>query len=206
MMERIDSTNNVSLHGALDVAKRTVSRYYHRTEKPKSYFLGCSQGGRQGIGAAQQYPEDYDGIVAGAPAIDFNNLVSWRARFYTITGAKGSHDFIDSGRWKGLIHDEVLRQCDHLDGLVDGIIEQPDLCAFDPESLRCQVSSSSPCLTSLEIEKVRAVFAPYLHSNGDLIFPGMIPGSEVLAANGLYSGSPFPYSVVSSTYTIGGFG
>lgn len=61
-----------------------------------------------GIKAAEKFPDDFDGIVAGAPAVDFNDLISWRASFYPITGAIGSENFISADTWKTTIHNEVL--------------------------------------------------------------------------------------------------
>lgn len=75
-----------------------------------------------GLKAAEKFPNDFDGIVAGAPAVDFNNLYSWRASFFPITSPIGSPDFITATMWSGLIHDAILAQCDHLDGVIDGIM------------------------------------------------------------------------------------
>lgn len=162
----------------------------------KSYFLACSLGGRQAIKAADMFPEDFDGISAGCPAVDFNNLYSWRASFFPLTGAVGSANFIASSMWKTTIHDEVLRQCDTVDGVKDGIIEDPSLCRFDPSTLSCgsSAANSSECLTPAEVQIVRKIFSPYDWSNGTLLYPAMNPGSELITADGLYSGQPWALS------------
>lgn len=116
--------NPIRLHISADAGKLLARKLYGKAHS-KSYYLGCSLGGRQGIKSAEKFPEDFDGIVAGAPGVDFNDLVSWRARFFTITGAIGSADFISATAWKTWIHDEVLRQCDTTDKAKDGIIEDP---------------------------------------------------------------------------------
>lgn len=142
------------------------------------------------------FPDDFDGIVAGAPGVDFNSLYSWRASFLPITGAVGSANFISPNTWKTTIHDEILRQCDTIDGVADGIIEDPILCKFDPSTLLCDSGSTntSTCLTSAQVGIVRTVLSPYRWENGTLIYPGMNPGSELITADGLYSGTPWAFS------------
>lgn len=145
------------------------------------------------------FPEDFDGIVVGAPAVNFNNLTSWRASFFDKTGASTSPNFISASAWQGLIHDEVLKQCDTIDGVADGIIEDPTLCNFRPEALICSAGqNSTECLTEAQVEIVKSVFSPLYGSSGELVFPAMQPGSEVQAVQKLYSGTPFPYSLVCS--------
>jgi feruloyl esterase len=150
-----------------------------------------------GIKAAEAYPDDYDGIVAGCPAVDFNHLQGERAMFYPITGAVGSPNFIEPNFWTGLIHDEVLKQCDGLDGVIDGIIEVPDRCHFQPESLLCSPSDKpGTCLNSQQVQQLQQIYAPYTYPNGTLIFPRLNPGSEIYAVEKFFAGAPFSYSQV----------
>ena len=186
------------LHTITVAGKSLINLFYDKAYT-KSYFLGCSLGGRQGIKAAEMFPGDFDGIVAGSPALDFNNLQSWRARFFTITGRVGSSDFISRELWTGLIHDEVLNQCDDLDGAMDGIIEDPNLCSFRPEVLLCTKNKTGSCLTSSQAAMVRDIFSPFYGEDGKLVYPGMQPGSEILAATNLYAGKPFSYSEVTNS-------
>ncbi|KAE9975277.1 hypothetical protein EG328_003246 [Venturia inaequalis] len=179
-----------SLHVGVVVGKQLAQQFYGM-EHTKSYYLGCSQGGRQGIGNAQKFPADFDGIVAGAPALDMNNLISWRASFFPITGSTTSPDFVAPAVWSGLIHDEVLRQCDGLDGVRDGIIESPDLCKFQAEALLCTPGKKINCLTSKQVKIVKRVFSPFKYGNGTLIFPGLQVGSEQMAIDRLLAGKPF---------------
>lgn len=144
------------------------------------------------------FPDDFDGIVAGSPALDFNNLQSWRASFFIITGSATSSNFISEAMWTTLIHNEVLKQCDGLDGAIDGIIEDPNLCHFNPEALLCTKNNSTDCLTPAQVAIVRTIFSPFYGENGSLIYPAMQPGSEILASQNLYSGKPFSYSEVST--------
>lgn len=182
----------------ITVAGKKLTKIFYKKAYKKSYFLGCSLGGRQGIKAAEMFPGDFDGVVAGSPALDFNNLQSWRASFFPITGPANSSGFISTATWSTLIHDEVLNQCDGLDGAIDGIIEDPNLCNFRPEALLCKENTSTNCLTSTQAEMVREVFSPFYGEGGNLIYPAMQPGSEILAAQKLYAGAPFSYSEVTS--------
>jgi feruloyl esterase len=186
-----------SLHTITQAGKNITNKFYSSPFQ-KSYYLGCSGGGRQGIKAANMFPDDFDGIVVGAPAVNFNNMTSWRASFFDKTGPKNSTNFISALVWENLIHDEVLRQCDLIDGVADGIIENPTLCHFRPEALICpDTNSAEGCLAPDQVEIVRKVFSPLYGPSGELVFPAMQPGSEVLAAQGLYDGAPWPYSLVS---------
>lgn len=183
-----------SVHTGVEAGKMLMQPFYGETANT-SYFLGCSLGGRQAIKAAEMFPDDFDGVVAGSPAVDFDNLYSWRARFYPITGPVGSPNFITPSVWKTTIHEEVLRQCDMLDGVSDGIIEDPTLCYFDPAPLLCEGSSnSSNCLSPAQVDIVRKIFEPYLWENGTLLFPRMNPGGEIMSADGLYNGQPWALS------------
>ncbi|KAI1268204.1 tannase and feruloyl esterase [Xylariaceae sp. FL1019] len=181
-----------ALRVSVQVGRSLVATFY-RSNLGKSYYIGCSLGGRQGIGSAEMFPEDFDGIVAGAPAVDFNDLYSWRASFYTVTGAVESPNFISPDTWKTMIHDEILRQCDLIDGVADGIIEDPALCHWDPDGLSCDSSSrnATECLSSYQIDIVKTIFSSYLWPDGTTLYSRMNPGSEILAADGLYSGKPY---------------
>jgi feruloyl esterase len=141
-----------------------LTKAFYKKPHHKSYYLGCSQGGRQGIHAAEIYPHDFDGIVAGAPALNANYLSSWRASFFPITGLANSSTFIKPATWTGLIHDEILRQCDGLDGATDGIIEDPSLCNFRPGALLCANLTSNPtteCLSGIQVKIVQDVLPHY---------------------------------------------
>jgi feruloyl esterase len=184
-----------SLHTMVVSGKRLTQQFYNETQR-RSYYIGCSLGGRQGIKAAEMFPNDFDGIVAGSPALGFNNLISWRASFFPITGSVNSSNFITRTMWTTRIHDEILDQCDGLDGVLDGIIEDPTLCNFRPESLMCAKNRTTNCLTPIQVEMVRQIFSPFYGEGGKLIYPAMQPGSEVEAVQKLYAGAPFSYSNV----------
>lgn len=161
-----------SIHTGVVVGKEITEAYY-KENYTKSYYLGCSTGGRQGFKSAQSFPDDFDGIVAGAPAVGFNNLTSWSGRFLLVQGTNTSASFLTPYEWV-LVHEEILVQCDAIDGVVDGIVEDPLLCNFRPESMLCAPGNTTNCLTAPQVVAVRETFSPCYGVDGALIFPAMV--------------------------------
>ncbi|PIA91593.1 putative feruloyl esterase B-2 [Cercospora beticola] len=187
-----------SLHTTAQVGKKLARKFYRKSHKV-SYYIGCSLGGRQGIDAADKYPADYDAILAGAPAVDFNNLYSWRGHFPLNT----STDYIPPESWRTFVHDEVLRQCDALDGVHDNVIEDPLQCNSDPAKLLCSSSSQTTnCLTPQQIHPISKIYQPYTYPNKTLIYPPLQPGAEIAASTGVLSGQPFSLSVEWFKYIV----
>ncbi|KAF7537181.1 hypothetical protein G7Z17_g12903 [Cylindrodendrum hubeiense] len=187
-----------SVHLAAVLGKK-ISQKFYGEEHTKSYYLGCSTGGRQGFKEAQDFPADFDGIVAGAPAFDFNALMYWTGQFYLSTGDAGSATFLSATEWD-LVYEDILRQCDDLDGLVDGIIEDPDLCQYRPEALICNATQTDSCLTGKQAATVRAVFSPTYGPDGTLVFPRLQPGAN--STERFLSGEPQAYPVDWFRYVI----
>ena len=189
-----------SLHTGVVVGKQITKAYYGKAHK-KSYYLGCSTGGRQGFKEVQDFPGDFDGVVAGAPALAFNNLSSWSGSFLLKTGTNTSATFLTPAKW-ALVHQDILAQCDALDGVADGILEDPELCAYRPENLQCSPGNSTNCLTSPQVQTVRKVFTDLYGADGEIVFPRMNYGSEIIASHVYYTGQPFPYTVDWYRYAI----
>lgn len=189
-----------SVHTGVVVGKQITKAYYGKAHK-KSYYLGCSTGGRQGFKEVQDFPGDFDGVVAGAPALAFNNLSSWSGSFFLKTGSNTSATFLTPAKW-ALVHQDILAQCDTLDGVADGILEDPDLCAYRPENLQCSPGNSTNCLTSPQVQTVRKVFTDLYGADGEIVFPRMNYGSEITASRVYYSGQPFQYTVDWYRYAI----
>ncbi|SPO00288.1 related to feruloyl esterase B precursor [Cephalotrichum gorgonifer] len=166
-----------SVHTAAGLV-REVSEAYYKKSHDKSYYLGCSTGGRQGFVEAQEFPDDFDGIVAGAPAFALSALQSWSGHLTTITGPPGSPTFLSPELWAVVMKD-VFRQCDWLDGYEDGILEHTDLCNYIPEGLLCGSSNTtSLCLTGPQAETVRGVLSPLYDSEGNMIYSRHQPGTD----------------------------
>ncbi len=145
----------------------------------KSYFVGCSAGGHQALSEAQRYPEDYDGIIAGAPANNrirqtFAFLHSWNAMH-----ADGEPILPVSKL--ATITKAATNACDAIDGLKDGLIDDPRRCKFDPGTLLCKNGDDASCLTQPQVEAVRKVYAGWRDpKTGVRLFAGYTPGSEDL--------------------------
>ncbi|KAG6845487.1 hypothetical protein H0H87_008384 [Tephrocybe sp. NHM501043] len=168
-----------AIHVEAVIGKQIVKAYYGRAHH-KSYYLGCSTGGRQGTQAALKFPEDFDGIVAGSPATNWNNLQGWGAMLGRFVGAPdptGKPNFIPVALWN-TIAAEVLRQCDGLDGVEDGIITEPDACDFRPEAIECTTGQTTNCLTKAQVDVLHKIYRPLFGRDGELIYSRFDPGTE----------------------------
>ena len=156
-------------------SKAIIATFYGRAPR-FSYFTGCSTGGRQGLMEAQRYPEDFDGIIAGAPANDQTHLSAWRIAVEAkILQSPAS---VVPPAKLALLNRAVLAACDAIDGVTDGLLTDPRQCQFDPATLLCRGADRDDCLTAQQIEAVKMGYAPARRKNGELIFPGLVPGGE----------------------------
>ncbi len=166
-----------AVHEMTAKAKALINAYYGNDAK-YSYWNGCSAGGRQGLKAAQKYPNDFDGIVAGAPALNSTG----RAAF-SVWIAQNMHkeeaSYIGPAKYP-VVHDAVLQACDALDGVKDRVIENPRQCKFDPKVLQCAAGDAASCLTSPQVQSARTMYQPVVNSRTTKeIFPGLEFGSEM---------------------------
>ncbi len=151
------------------VAAKAVTRAFYEKDLAKSYFVGCSTGGKQAFVEAQRYPEDFDGIIAGAPAVDYTGLMlhfNWNERVLLASNA----GYIPASKLASIAK-AVAAQCDAQDGLADGLISQPQKCRFDPSALKCD---GADCLTSAQVDTLKKLYA----GPGRKVFPGMPIGHE----------------------------
>ncbi|KAJ6479361.1 tannase and feruloyl esterase [Mycena vulgaris] len=196
-----------AIHVEAVIGKHIMEVYYGKPAA-KSYYLGCSTGGRQGTQAALRFPEDFDGILAGAPATDFNHIMGWFGSLSHFVGAGNdsvpdtSPKFIPPALW-AVVSAEILRQCDALDGVVDGIITEPDDCHFRPEAIACTANQTTNCLTPPQVQALKNIYSPLLGSHGELIYPRYAPGAEAdPTAGAIFGGAMFPLTVDWERYTI----
>jgi Tannase and feruloyl esterase len=160
------------------VTKIALKAYYG-TEQKKSYFVGCSTGGRMAAMEALRFPKDFDGIISGAPALDYTGLVATFFAWVTKanTGPDGKPIF-PSSKVK-LVQDAVYAACDEKDGLKDGIITDPRSCDFKPASLQCKAGNAADCLTDAEVGVLEKWYRGPINSQGQKLFAGGLPmGSE----------------------------
>ena len=168
-----------AVHDVSAVAKEIIHAFYGK-EPAHSYFAGCSDGGREALMAAQRYPEDFDGIVAGAPGNFWTSLM--------ITGVwneqalhKDPASYVPAAKLPA-IQSAALAACDALDGLKDGIVDDPRQCHFDPATIQCKGDDSISCLTAPQVEAVRKIYSgPKNPRTKKQIAPGLSAGGEANA-------------------------
>ncbi|KAI8980133.1 feruloyl esterase-like protein [Trametes punicea] len=167
------------------LAGREVVEQYYRAPAKKSYYLGCSTG-RQGLKEVQDFPEDFDGVVVGSPANWQTHLQAWSVHMNLNTEPSTSPHFMTEDMWSNVIAPEVMRQCDELDGLKDGIINDPRICSFRPETLTCRPGqNASTCLTKDQIGALHRIYADYYEADQTYVFGGYYPGGETEYYHGL---------------------
>jgi feruloyl esterase len=142
-----------------------------------SYFVGCSGGGRQAFMEAQRYPQDFDGIVAGAPGYNRTDQ-----SFQLVAASQATHrdaaSFIPPEKLP-VLHRAALNACDQRDGLLDGLISDPMGCKVDVSVTACTDADHPDCLTAPQVRAARAIYEPVVNPRtGEEIFPGVEPGSE----------------------------
>ena len=156
-------------------AKSLVQAFYGKPAE-RSYFDSCSDGGREALMEAQRFPEDFDGILAGAPANYWTHLmtsaVAGAQALYSNPAAYFSDIKLPA------IHAAVLAACDAADGVKDGVINDPPRCHFDPAVLLCKGRETRTCLTAPQIAALKALYQGAKDSHGRQIFPGLVPGAE----------------------------
>jgi hypothetical protein len=173
--EKIVDFAHRAIHETAALGKATVKAFYGDAPK-HSYFASCSNGGRQALMEAQRYPEDYDGILAGAPANYWTHLLSsalWDAQATTLD----PNSYIAPSKIPAIAH-AVLAACDAKDGLKDGILNDPRQCHFDPATILCQQGNSDSCLTKPQVTALKKLYEGAHDAKGKQIFPGFAPGAE----------------------------
>jgi feruloyl esterase len=166
-------------------AKALVRAFYGR-EAVHSYWDGCSGCGREGLIQARRYPDEFDGIIAGDPAnFQRNAWAMWIAN----AAFKDAADSIPPTKYP-MIHQAVLETCDAIDGLKDGLIDDPRLCRFDPKVLQCPDGDAANCLTERQVQTARKILSAPITTSGKQVFPRLQPGTELRWAR--LAGGPEP--------------
>jgi feruloyl esterase len=166
-----------AVHEMTVQAKAIIAAYYGSGPR-WSYWNSCSTGGREGLMEAQRFPHDYNGIAAGAPAAYRTHLMfasMWIAKATLFDPAS----YVPTNKYP-MIHAAALQACDALDGVKDGIINDPTRCHFDPGVLTCKGPEWPDCLTPAQVEAVRQVYSSATNPRtGEVIMPPLEPGSEL---------------------------
>jgi feruloyl esterase len=180
-------------HEVCRVAKEITKAYYG--ESPAhSYFAGCSNGGRQGMVEAQRYPKDFDGIISGAPALNWMGLVGTHGSWIIQANRGPNGKPIIDHEQLAVISKAVYEKCDGADGVVDGIIVDPQKCSFEAESLLCEGAETENCLTPEQVVTLKKFYGGAKDSSGKQLYPGGLPvGSETFWGLWIIGGKPGPY-------------
>ncbi len=167
-----------SVHESIVPAKALVTAFYGKAAQ-KTYFLGCSTGGHQGLVEAQKYPDDFDGILAGDPANNRTNLnLSFLWRFQTVHNQSDNSLILSPADLKR-VNTAAMEQCDAADGVKDGIMSNPVACKFDVKKLQCAPGKTSDCLSDKQVEAMSKVYNTLKRKdNGEEIYTGWVVGSE----------------------------
>ena len=165
-----------AVHEMTETAKIITLAFYAASTQ-RAYFDACSDGGREALMEAQRYPQDYDGILAGAPANNWTHMVAAGLQAVQV-GTASPANFIPPDKLP-LITDAVLKACDANDHVRDGILTDPTRCHFNPESLSCQSAGEAmDCLTAPQLQTLKKIYAGGVYPNGKQFFPGIMPSSE----------------------------
>lgn len=166
-----------AMHEMTSISKQIIEKYYERPPE-LSYYQGCSTGGRQGMKEAQMFPQDFDGIIAGAPV---NNMLTLNAtQFDTMVRFIENPELALSRDKVELLHDAVMAACEVNDGIEDGFLNDPSGCDFDPTVLQCHSRrDTAACLTRDEVSSVEQSYAGVHSESGRLLYPGHARGFEL---------------------------
>jgi tannase/feruloyl esterase len=180
-----------SHHETAVAAKALVQAFYGKPAE-RSYWVGCSSGGYEGLMEAQRFPADYDAIVAGAPANNWTRLMAGDLDA-TIASLKDPASVLDASAL-GVLYRGVLAACDHRDGVTDGVLEDPRRCAFDPAKLQG--------LTAAQVETARRIYGGVKDpKTGAQLYPGLSAGSEPFWPN-RDANNPFPIPIAHYKWLV----
>lgn len=181
-LDAIENWGHKAMHGSVQAAKSIARAFYgsdgKRADISSSYYSGCSTGGRQGLKEAQEHPDDFDGILAGAPAWWSKRLHLFNLVAGVFNLPVGAVHHIPSEMFP-VIAAETLRQCDPQDGVRDNIISSPETCLLQLETLLCgPESDASRCLKAPQLETLHRLYNDWTEANSTFVFPHLLPGSE----------------------------
>jgi feruloyl esterase len=164
------------------VQAKAIVRAFYGKDLARSYFVGCSDGGREALMEAQRFPDDFIGIVAGAPANFWTHLLVgaiWNEQALR----NDPPSYVPPSKLPA-IQNAALAACDALDGVKDGVIGDPRRCHFDPAVIQCKDAEGPDCLTAPQVATVRKIYAgPKNPRTGAQILPGFSPGTEAVPGN-----------------------
>jgi Tannase and feruloyl esterase len=186
------------------VASKAIIAAYYGAGPQRSYFIGCSDGGREALQEAERFPGDFDGIVAGAPADIWGPLNGEFQPWVGTINLDGQGNPILTAAKLPALHTAAMASCDGVDGLVDGQIDDPRACRFDPASIQCPAGSDQPtCLTAAQVAVARKAYSGPVDAQGRHLYPGGEPVGSELAWAGWFitpAGVPGVGTLIGDSY------
>jgi feruloyl esterase len=165
------------LHVMTENGKKLTTALY-ATAPRYSYYVGCSKGGQQGQMEAQRYPADYDGLIAGAPAQNSTRSYLAGHLWPALATERDPESYIPAAKMQVLAR-AVTAACDAIDGITDGVLDDPRTCRFDPATIVCKAGQDpATCLTAKQATAVKEIWAGPHDSKGTQLYPGFLPGAE----------------------------
>jgi feruloyl esterase len=178
-LERIVNFGHQAVHRTA-VSAKALAKAYYQQNITRNYFIGCSRGGGQALMEAQRYPDDFEGIVAGAPAYNWPMLGAKATQINQVMYP--DPDDIEAAvigpKEQQLIESSYLEKCDALDGIKDGILNDPRQCKFDMATLLCKGEKTENCLTKTQLAAVKTVYEGPKDKQGKKLFYGFPYGGE----------------------------
>src|SRR5262245_60241803 len=173
--EKLVDFGHRAVHEMTVQSKALITALYQKPAR-LSYWNGCSTGGRQGLMAAQRYPDDFDAILAGAPANNHSRMGASRLAV-SVTTIKDPANVVPAAKL-AMVTRAVLEACDGRDGVKDNFLNDPRACAFDVATLQCKGGDGESCLTAAQVATMKRAYAPMKLASGQFVFAGKEPGSE----------------------------
>ncbi|KAI1653694.1 tannase and feruloyl esterase [Daldinia decipiens] len=198
--EVINDFGHRSIHVEAEVSKELAHQYYG-ARATKTYYAGCSTGGHQGFQNAHLHPKDFDGMLLGSPGIDWFRVVASKGIIARRIGWPhlNSSAYVRPEQWPAIVEAQI-RELDSLDGVTDGIIDEPTKHRFNPESLVCgtDLLNSSLCLSPQQVESVRRAYEPIVSASGQIVYPAFELGSrtDVFSENQENGTAKLSYTII----------
>ncbi|KAI1336261.1 Tannase/feruloyl esterase [Xylariaceae sp. FL0016] len=191
-----------AMHGSVTLGKLLTQAYYARPIS-YSYYSGCSTGGRQGLKEMQISPTSFDGVLVGSAAWYTSHLNNWVTRAATYNWPASDPKHIDTDLLTALAP-QVVKQCDDIDGVADGIISLPEQCTLDYTALSCSKpgANGSACLTDARIQTMKDVYGDWVSSTGGVLYPGLTISSERQMYLVLNYSDASPYGINYARYFL----
>ena len=165
-----------AVHEMTATSKQIIAAFYD-AGPTRSYWNGCSAGGREAMKEAQRFPADFDGIIAGSPGLD------WTGRAAQAVRVAKALEKNEPARLPPplaqLLHRAVIQTCDAQDGVKDGLVADPARCRFDPAVVQCKGGENGGCLTPAQVETARLIYSPIVNAKTKREIAGLAPGSEL---------------------------